>query len=271
MENKQKRFYKKDEKVWLIKEKKEAIVQSVNVEKLELTLDIGADQDLVIVKMWEVDKLKFSAKEKDEKSAVNKVMQELDSTKSVYDSKIAYLTAMIKSIYNPEVFFAKFTNNAIIPSKRKEDAGYDFYADLTSLARVTDEGVVMEIECPVFATTLVPTGLAVALPDTHYLNLKHERGSTGVKSMAVLAGVIDSGFRNEMFVAITPLHKSVIITNQVHKVEENDTHIFYPLSKAFVQGTIDLVPDAKITEVTLAELQAIPSQRGMTMLGQSGK
>lgn len=256
MENKQKRFYKKDEKVWLIKQKKEATVHSVDKEKLELKLDVGADQDLIIVKMWEVDKLKFSAKEKNEKSA---------------EEEVAYLIALIKRIYNPEVFFAKFTNNAIIPSKRKEDAGYDLYADLTSLARVTDEGVVMEIECPVFATTLVPTGLAVALPDTHYLNLKHERGSTGVKSMAVLAGVIDSGFRNEMFVAITPLHKSVIITNQVHKVEENDTHIFYPLSKAFVQGTIDLVPDATITEVTLAELQAIPSQRGMTMLGQSGK
>lgn len=255
MENKQKRFYKVGEKVWVVKNKCEGTVVYIDKEKLTMNVAIS-DTVQVVGKMWEFDKLKYSAKEQEQKSMTEEIVD---------------LLSLIKRIYNPEVFFAKFTDNAIIPSKRKEDAGYDFYADLTGLARETEEGTVLEIECPVFATTLVPTGLAVALPDTHYLNLKHERGSTGVQSMAVLAGVIDSGFRNEMFVAITPLRKSVLITNQVDKVEENDTHILYPLSKAFVQGTIDLVPDATIKELPLAELQAISSQRGMTMLGQSGK
>lgn len=255
MENKQKRFYKVGEQVWLFKEKQKATVKSIDKEKVEITLEM-ADGQSKTVKLWDIDKLKYKAAEKKNESDLERLTR---------------MIALIGQIYNPEVFFAKVTENAIIPSKRKEDAGYDVYADLTKYARIIEGEVVMEIECPVFATTLVPTGLAVAMPDTHYLNLKHERGSTGVQSMAVLAGVIDSGFRNEMFVAMTPLRKSVIITNQVQKVEENATHILYPLSKAIVQGTIDLVPDATIKEISLAELQAMPSQRGMTMLGQSGK
>lgn len=263
MEKKQKRFYKVGEIVWVVRHKQEGTVISINKEELTMTVLLSDETDtaktLVNGKMWDFDKLKYQAKEK----------KEIENSPNSEELKNALL--MFKQILNPEIFFAKVRPTATIPSKRKEDAGYDIYADLSHLAWSSEDREVLEIECPVFATTLVPTGLAVAMPDTHYLNLKHERGSTGVQSMAVLAGVIDSGFRNEMFVAMTPLRKSVIITNQVQKVEETERHIFYPLSKAIVQGTIDLVPNATITELSLAELQAIPSERGMTMLGQSGK
>lgn len=258
MEKKQKRFYKVGEMVWVIGEKKEGKIKAINKDTLEATVQVGEKE--LVLKMWEIDKLKYKAKE-----------QLVKSKKSNKGQDVKELLELVKKIFYPEVFFAKVRKGATIPSKRKEDAGLDIYAELSNFKRETDEGVVYEIECPVLATTLVPTGLATAMPSTHFLDLKHERGSTAVNSMGVLAGVVDSGFRNEMFIALTPLHKTVIITSAVEKVEVNDTHILYPLSKAIAQGTIDLVPEAKLTEIDLETLQNIPSERGMTMLGQSGK
>jgi len=263
MEKKQKRFYKVDEMVWVVGVKREGKIKSINRETLEATVVIQ-DESLVsevILKMWEIDKLKYKAKEQLVKGK---------KTENATD-KMADILQLLHSIYYPEVFVAQVRESAIIPSKEDEDAGYDIYANLDNFKRETDEGTVYEIECPLLKTTLVPTGLAVALPITHYLNLKHERGSTAVQSMGVLAGVVDSGFRNEMFIALTPLYKSVIITSTVSKVVENETHILYPLSKAIAQGTVDLVPKTKLTTIALDKLQAIDSKRGMKMLGQSGK
>jgi dUTPase len=265
MENKTKRFYKVGETVWVVAEKKEGRVKSIDkgAKTVTVTIKEGKVIEELTVDLWAIDKLKYKAKE----DLVAKKRKVTDS------EKLAELLKVIHDIMYPEVFFAPVRESAIIPSKREEDAGYDIYAnlELDKFKRETDEGTVYEIECPAFATTLVPTGLATAMPSTHYLNLKHERGSTGVQSMSVLAGVIDSGFRNEMFIALTPLRKDVIITSAVDKVEENDTHILYPLSKAVAQGTVDLVPKAKITTITYEALQSIESERGMTMLGQSGK
>lgn len=262
MENKKKRYYKEDEVVWIVHLKKEGIVKSVNKEKTPITMTVSYSTDSGETKdyteeIWKFDKLKYAKKEK-------QVEEETDLKK---------LASLLNRLFYPEIFMAKVREGAVLLSKEKEDAGYDVYAELSEFAVETHdgEGFIYEIECPVLATTLVPTGLAVALPDTHYLNLKHERGSTGVQSMGVLAGVIDSGFRNEMFLALTPMKKTIVITSRVSKVEEDELKIYYPLSKGIAQGTIDIVPEAKLTETDLATLQSIPSKRGMGMLGSSGK
>ncbi|MER2007159.1 MAG: hypothetical protein ABS939_06865 [Psychrobacillus sp.] len=262
MENKTKRFYKVGETVWVVAEKKEGKVKSINKDTRKVVVTVKKCKIIeeLEVNLWDIDKLKYRAKE----DLIAKKRRQTDT------EKITELLSLVNDIFYPEVFFAKVREGAIIPSKRKEDAGYDIYAELTDEKYKSAEGH-LEIFCPALTTTLVPTGLATAMPSTHFLNLKHERGSTGVQSMNVLAGVIDSGFRNEMFIALTPLKKDVIITNAVLKVEENDTHILYPYTKAICQGTVDLVPEVKITEITYEELKAIESERGMTMLGQSGK
>lgn len=261
-QEKKKRFYKKGQFIWSLNLKKEVEVKSVNREDLTITVLENTNNGVVehTFPLWSVDVLKYKAREE----LVAKKRKKSDF------EKLAEALELLNKIFHPEVFFAKVREGAIIPSKRKEDAGLDIYAELSDEKYKSAEGH-LEILCPALTTTLVPTGLATAMPSTHYLNLKHERGSTGVQSMNVLAGVIDSGFRNEMFIALTPLKKDVVITNAVLKVEENDTHILYPYTKAICQGTIDLVPEAKITEITYKELKAIESERGMTMLGQSGK
>ncbi|UUG68104.1 hypothetical protein [Bacillus phage PK-3] len=242
MENKKKRFYKVGEIVWVVDQKKEGKVLSINRD--EKTATVQVDNEELVLEFWKIDKLKYKAKEK--------LVKEKKKAKSV-----------------PTIYFAKVRVGAVIPSKRTEDAGYDIYACIES--KMIDGKEVSEILCPAFKTTLVPTGIAMALPNTHYFNVKHERGSTGKISMSVLAGVVDSGYRGEIFVAITPLNKDVVITSEVDSVEETDELILYPYSKAIAQGTVDLVPKVHIEEISFEDLKKMSSERGDTKLGQSGK
>lgn len=233
--------------VWVVDKKKEGKVVSINRETLEVTVSVKEESSFVeyTLKMWEIDKLKYKAKE------------QLVKTRKRKQSNI------------PTVYFAKVKPDAQIPSKRKEDAGYDIYACVEP--KDVNGQMIHEFYCPAFETTLVPTGIAVALPNTHYFNLKHERGSTGKISMSVLAGVVDSGYRGEIFIAITPLHKDVLITSEVTNTEVGENVILYPYSKAIAQGTIDLVPQVHIEVIPYEELESIESERGKTKLGESGK
>uniref|UniRef100_A0AB39C7B1 Dioxyuridine 5'-triphosphate nucleotidohydrolase n=1 Tax=Bacillus phage KoopaTroopa TaxID=3234046 RepID=A0AB39C7B1_9CAUD len=314
--NIKKRYYRVDEIVWVHELKKEATVKSIDIPNKDVVVEI--DGDLKTLKLWEIDKLKYKAKDKFFKENPDKIKRKkkksgaivakgglkigkdifVDNTKGKavlmlpvikenpemnnFKNTVSLSTALekmykeIDAIMNPEVFFAKVHPDAIVPTKRDEDAGFDLYACLEEREIAKFDGEIgMEkghaIYCPANKTTLVPTGLAFALPKTHYLNAKHERGSTGKISLSVLAGVIDSGYRGEVFIAITPLHKDVVITSQVEKTLEFDEITYYPYSKAIAQATVDLVPNTKLTELTLEDLQKIESERGDTKLGQSGK
>jgi len=272
MEKKAKRFYKVNEVVWVIAEKKEGKILSIDKEKVEAVVDVEGKE--VKAKLWEIDKLKYKAKDKffkDNPEKAKKVKSNLTVNAEGID--VAELHRKVQELYDiimhPEVYFAKVRPEGIIPTKRTEDAGWDFYACVEP--KEIDDEEVFELYLPAFKTTLVPTGVASALPVTHYLNSKHERGSTAKPAMAVLAGVIDSGYRGEIFLALTPLHKDVLITSEVDSVEYHENMILYPYSKAVAQGTIDLVVEPIIKEIPYAELQKIESERGDTKLGQSGK
>ena len=110
---------------------------------------------------------------------------------------------MIKTIY-----FAGKNDSVIIPSKRKEDAGYDIYANF--------KGDFMMIKP--HTTNLIPTGLYSAFNPKWYIQLE-ERGSTGTKGIAQRCGVIDSGFRNEWFVPITNTTNKVMFISKKEHVD----------------------------------------------------
>lgn len=248
MENKKtKRFYKVAEMIWIVGLKKEGKVKSINKEDLTMTVTYteNGESKEYTGKMWDYDKLKYKAKE---------------------ELVVSKLAPQVKL---PKIFFAKVRDSAIIPSKREEYAGYDIYANVNPTNIY--ERVIHEIYVPAFTTTMIPTGIAIALPSTHYFNVKHERGSTAKPSMSVLAGVVDSGYRGEIFVALTPLHKDILITSEVTEIEVQDNLILYPYSKAIAQATIDLVPEVEIEVISFEDLQEIESERGTTKLGQSGK
>lgn len=91
--------------------------------------------------------------------------------------------------------FAKVNEKAIIPSKNVENAGYDIYG---IFGGNDDENRIVKPH----QTKLIPTGIACALPSKYYFQVE-ERGSTGSKGIKKSAGVIDSGYRGEIFIAIT--------------------------------------------------------------------
>ena len=169
--------------------------------------------------------------------------------------------------------FAKLRDGAIIPTKKEEDAGLDIYACF-------DEDYMV---IPPHTTKLIPTGICSAF-DKDYMVLLEERGSTGSKGIKRSAGVIDSGYRGEWFVALTnSTNKTLFITKLTKeettlnhygfiKLDNIDNHvIIYPYTKAIVQALVIPVPKLDIEEWTVDEVKSIKSERGKGALGSSGK
>lgn len=195
-------------------------------------------------------------------------------------------------INNNDLMFAKVHPEAIIPTKDDENAGYDIYACF-------DEDYMI---IPAHTTKLVPTGIASALSEKYYLQV-HERGSTGSKGMKYSAGVVDSSYRGQIFVAISNINCGDIIITKLDKeelfnkysnyVDEDGERaikygdggcdmiyeyedryyspIIYPYSKAIAQLVVHEVPKMNVQEISYEELKAIPSKRGDGALGSSGK
>ena len=168
-------------------------------------------------------------------------------------------------IEKPYMKVKKLKKNATLPSKRSEDAGYDLYAVIEEENLILMPG---EIK-------LMPTGISIQIPQDYVFYIA-ERGSTGSKGIAKRAGIIDSGFRGEIFVALNNTsNKPVIFYKDETKLDEflkqknmivqNVT--LYPLNKAIAQGLLLYCPHVEIEEVTeLGE-----SIRGSGALGSSKK
>lgn len=107
-----------------------------------------------------------------------------------------------------QILFAKTHPKAKIPTKDVSDAGFDIYACF-------DEDYM--IIAP-WETAMIPTGIASALHPSKYIQIE-ERGSTGSIGMKKSAGVIDSGYRGEWFVAITNCSRSEIIISKLERDE----------------------------------------------------
>ena len=193
-----------------------------------------------------------------------------------------------------DLYFAKVNPDAIIPTKEKENAGYDIYACFGKDFLVI----------PPHSTKLVPTGIASAISDKYYLGVA-ERGSTGKIGMKYSAGVIDSGYRGEIFIGLSNINDVPIVISKLTREEleenygkigygetiymteeeyedliyledyeeyDNLTCIIYPYSKAIAQLIVHEVHNEVVSkEISYEELQSVPSKRGTGSLGSSGK
>ena len=163
-------------------------------------------------------------------------------------------------VKNNELYWAKVVPEAIIPTKEDENAGYDIYP-------------LFEEDCKIImphTTKLIPTGIACAVSEGYYLQVE-ERGSTGSKGIKKSAGVIDSSYRGEIFIAITNCNDKPIVINKNVNQFPLDDYIVYPYSKAIAQLVIHEVPKMDVKEISYEELKTIPSKRGVGALGSSGK
>ena len=165
-------------------------------------------------------------------------------------------------VYDDELYFAKVKPNAIIPSKRDEDAAYDIYGCF-------DEDYLV---IPPHKTVLIPTGIATVF-SSKWVALLRERGSNGSKGIAQRAGVIDSGYRGEWFVPLTNTNKVpvVIVKKGVELPLMYKDAIIYPYEKGIAQLLMVEVPKLRTKEIPYEELQKYTSLRGTGALGSSGK
>ena len=160
------------------------------------------------------------------------------------------------------IYWAKVRDTAIIPTKKDGDAGYDIYANFEQDYMMLNP----------FETRLIPTGIATRLDDGYYFQIE-ERGSTGSKGIKKSAGVIDSSYSGEWFIAITNCNdKPLVITKEENSNEFlSEDYIVYPYSKAIAQAVLHRVPKATSKVITYEELKNIPTDRGDGALGSSGK
>lgn len=141
--------------------------------------------------------------------------------------------------------FAKVKENAIIPSKNLENAGYDIYGVFEGN---NDENRIVKPH----QTKLIPTGIACALPSKYYFQVE-ERGSTGSKGIKKSAGVVDSGYRGEIFIAITNS------TNNYLVFGDKDSYVAEALEELKKWQSIDeenLTPDdiASLEEAVINQI-----------------
>jgi dUTP pyrophosphatase len=165
--------------------------------------------------------------------------------------------------FNNRILFSKVKPDAIIPSKREEDGGYDLYSCFEEDSIRFKPG---EIK-------LVPTGIASAFSKKRRIVFQ-ERGNTGIIGLKVNAGLIDSGYRDEWFVCLNNTSNSTIyIDKSVNKItkEYEGKVVRYPYTKAICQFKIQRVYKDRIKEVPYEKLKQIKSERGMGKIGSSNK
>ena len=158
-----------------------------------------------------------------------------------------------------QIYFAKMSEKAIIPSKKDEDAGYDIYACF-------EEDF---IKIKPHQTVLIPTQLAWACHPDFYMQIE-ERSSTGSKGIKRSAGIIDSGYRGEIKIAITNSNdRELYFSNlkedklkQKYEIEEN-----HP----FEYGAYQVLPlkrrhrHGKFIERVVIHEDVMPDSRGFRL------
>lgn len=162
-----------------------------------------------------------------------------------------------------KIIWCKVTTTSIIPTRENESAGFDLYADIPL---DTDH-----FEIKANTSKSVPTGIRTAIPEG-FVGLLEERGSTGSINLKRNAGVIDSGYRGEIFVLLyNGNNKTVVLSRGLEKTVEYKDCIYYPMSKAIAQMMVVPVPKFEVVEYSTEDFNKLTTERGEGKLGSSGK
>lgn len=260
MENRTKRFYKVGEVVWIVAEKKEAKIISIDLVKFEVVVELkgpdllerGTDKVLKTsliaktLKLWEIDKLKFKAKDE-------------------------LIKGLKKKGSNPKVTYLATVEGGIIPTKDEENAGRDCYARLDPIIR---EGkMIFELHIPKLTLAKIPLGFASYLCKDDVLSLKHERSSIGSTGLINVSGLIDSTYLGEVSLQVVPLVSDIVISSEIEEkyFDEAINTYFIPYGKAIAQAVIFKLTDAEDVHIPYEDLLSKPSKRGTGGWGSTGK
>ena len=164
--------------------------------------------------------------------------------------------------------FTKLREDAKLPVRELPNAGFDIYVCFDEDYRVIES----------HSTELLPTGIASVISKGMYMQVQ-ERGSSGSKGIKYSAGVIDSNYRGEWFLAVTNTNTKpiIIIKDRVYNSLDdvakgiiNKGYVVYSYEKALFQGILHRVYDVDVTEIKNEELLNEQTTRGVGKLGSSG-
>ncbi len=157
------------------------------------------------------------------------------------------------------ILFAKVKDEARIPTKRDEDAGYDIYACFAEPC----------FRFEPFETKIVPSGIISAFP-AEYVAILKERGSTGTRGIGQRAGVIDSGYRGEWLISMTNHNDRPLVIAKEDYASSHDLSdcVVYPYEKAICQALFVPLAVLHAEAVDAETILAMPSERGAGRLGQ---
>jgi len=107
----------------------------------------------------------------------------------------------------------QLNDNAVLPQRATGgSAGFDLYSSLES-----------PIEIAPGERVLIPTGIAIQLPDNNYVAYIYARSGLAIKSGITLSncvGVIDSDYRGEIKVGLINLSDKAYIVNPADRIAQ---------------------------------------------------
>ena len=201
-----------------------------------------------------------------EKEEVQNFISQLEEKIKEQANLINDLNQIVFKNSNLIIYWDLLNLRAIMPTKRKEDAGFDIYT-------IENEAILKPGETKFFST-----GLRSAFPENYWVEIK-ERGSTGAVGLSVRSGVIDSGYRGEWKIMLTNVNKYPVefshgvdkVTYVYGKIFKNKIKkVIYPLSKAIAQAVVIPLPNIEC-KWDRAMVDGTKSDRGQTGWGASGK
>ncbi len=174
---------------------------------------------------------------------------------------------LIGTMKKPYFKIKLLNDHAFLPTKRDEDAGFDLYAIHEEKFFILNPGDIH----------MFTTGISIEIPKDWVFSI-YERSSTGTKGIATRCGIIDSGFRGEIFIPINNTNNRPIIFAK-HDDDKLDLFLaknkltreevtIYPTTKAIAQGMLVYSPHIEIEEV---EELSNESKRGNGALGSTNK
>ena len=200
------------------------------------------------------------------KEEINEFITETRTKIETDANKINDLKQIVSKNSNLTIYWDLLESRAKLPTKRKEDAGFDIYT--TELNAVLKPG----------ETKFFSTGLRSAFPSNYWIEIK-ERGSTGAVGLSVRSGVIDSGYRGEWKIMLTNVNNYPVefsydvdkVTYVYGKIRKNKIKkVIYPLSKAIAQAVVIPLPYIECSW-DRSMVDQYQSERGQTGWGASGK
>jgi dUTP pyrophosphatase len=109
---------------------------------------------------------------------------------------------------NNKIEIKKLRSDAVVPTRgSNKAAGLDLYA--VSVAEIAPN-----------SRTIVPTGIAISIPDTVYARIAPRSGLAAKNGINVLAGVVDSDYRGEIKVILHNTGSDRFIVNPGDRIAQ---------------------------------------------------